>query len=684
MSGRPLRGSLLPLLRDVLFFPPILVHNVPGSDQRYWHMPMKRLSLAAVFALAVTAPPPAWADLAGALALLQEAQYDKALAELKPLAEGGDGEAQFHMGEMFENGWGVQASYQQALDWYRRAADRGHVEAMLRVADFNRDGMGGPRSRREAYDWYLKAAQKGQPHAMALVGRWNLEGTAKRPDFLTAKLWLNKAVAAGDAEAQGIVDTLASKNFPILDIPGTTEPTEEAAQRVLAEVKNLLEPMEQAPPGSTRLKLGQPATIIKEGDGQLVTLPMVELTTSAGSFRLGTIQMLFNAIGDDYTVELRLPSLSRQMAPDGHERGHMKIDGRKISGVWSSSLHTLTDYTAELTGLKYVSSEGMPWTMTIHSITAKRSYTPLGEGRFDVADTAEATGLRTEGGTAPEQRVMTLASAAYDVRYTGLDVQALAQVAQQFGIDWRTRVLMAGVSGRDLPESVPPLLGAVELSLKASDMVAKDGSGEPVGALGHAELTLSASDLDKPQSTLALHYAHDGMAGSGETVLLPKSAEITLSGRHVPFGTILSAGLSWWRGTPKPGRKPMPGVTPFALPDLTKVSEPLLSAKSELRIDKARLTGEGYSVTLSGTLTPEPAGKLEMAIKGLDTLTGTEPPPILAPGEEAPPTWNPLELLTRVKTSAADDHGSKIFRVTLSPDSKITVNGKDVTKLLGR
>ncbi len=656
-------------------------------------MPMKRISLAAILATAFAAPLPAQADLAAGVAALQEEQYDKALAELKPLATAGDVEAQFRMGQMFENGWSVRASYQEALVWYRRAADRGHVEATIRIGDFHQHGFGIPRSRREAYGWYLKAAEKGHPGAMALVGRWNLEGIAKWPDFLAAKTWLNKAAAAGDAGAQELIDTLASKNHPILDIPGTATPTEEAAQRVLAEMQNLLEPMLQAPSGSTRLKLSQPATVTPAGSGQLVTLPLVELLSNSGTWRLGVVQVLFTPEGDDYAVELRLPSLSRLLAVDGHERGSLRIDGRKITGLWSTALHTLTDYTADLTGIRYQSSEGLPWVMTVKGVTARRTYTPLGDGRYDIAELAESTDLRTEGGIGADRRVMTLAGAAYTVRYGGLDVPALAQVATQFGIDWRTRVLIAGAAPGELPESVPQVVGSIELGLKVSDMVTLDGDGQQVGTLAGAELSVSGSDLDKAQSGMKIHYGHDGMTGSGETALLPSHAEVDLSAHRIPVGAVMAASLGWWRSTAKPQRAtpsgalmvstalPMAGGT---LPDVDKIGDALRAANSELRIDKVVLTGQGYNVALSGAVTSGPTAKLEVAVKGLDALIGSEPPPALAPGEEPTPTWNPLELLTRVKAMAVDDRDTKTFHIAIQPDGKVSVNGKDASKVLGQ
>jgi hypothetical protein len=668
-----------------------------GSDQGYWLMPIKKISLAAVLAAAFAAPLPAHADLAGGMAALAEAQYDKALAELKPLAEAGDGEAQYQLGRIHENGWGVRASYQEAATWYHRAADRGHVPAMIRLAEFSLDGAAGPRNRREAYDWFMQAALKGDPRAMGLVGRWNLEGTAKRPDFLTAKKWLNKAAAAGDADSLALVEDLASKNFPILDIPGTDTPIELAAVRVMTEIKDLLEPMLQAPVGSTRLKLGQPPTVTKDGAGELVTLPLVEVVSAGGTWRLGTVQVLFTADGEDYAVDVRLPGISRLLAPDGHERGRLKIDSRKITGKWSTSLHTVTDYLADFSGLRYESAEGLPFTMTVRAVTGKRTYTPLGEGRYDVAELAEATDVATDGGVAAERRVMKLAGAAYTARYSGFDVPKLAQVAAQFGVDWRTRVLLsAAPRPADPPEPVPQLLAGLELGLKLRDLVNEDGDGHKVGGLAGAELTLSAADLDKAKGGVKIHYAHDGLAGSGETALLPASAEVTLSGHQVPVGDVVAAVIKWWRGGAGPSAgKPAGGMVinaalPLALPgakdvpSLPHLNDAFAAAGAELRIEKADLTGDGYAVSVTGTITPGPSAKLDLSVKGLDKLTGSEPAPALAEDEVPAATVNPLELLTRAKVMAVDERGSKVFRIGIAADGKVTVNGKDASKVVGK
>src|SRR6202030_284703 len=50
---------------------------------------------------------------------------------LRPLAEGGDAGAQWLVGEMYDEGQGVQQNSGQAAVWYRKAAEQGDDTAQL-------------------------------------------------------------------------------------------------------------------------------------------------------------------------------------------------------------------------------------------------------------------------------------------------------------------------------------------------------------------------------------------------------------------------------------------------------------------------------------------------------------------------------------------------------------------------
>jgi len=37
------------------------------------------------------------------------------------------------LGQMYENGWGVDKNHSKAVEWYRKAAEQGHTEAKERL-----------------------------------------------------------------------------------------------------------------------------------------------------------------------------------------------------------------------------------------------------------------------------------------------------------------------------------------------------------------------------------------------------------------------------------------------------------------------------------------------------------------------------------------------------------------------
>ena len=72
-----------------------------------------------------------------ALKLMQRGEYIQALAELKPIANQGDAEAQYQLGQIYERGLGIVPDDYWAQHWYRQAAEQGHPAAAESLA-----GMG--------------------------------------------------------------------------------------------------------------------------------------------------------------------------------------------------------------------------------------------------------------------------------------------------------------------------------------------------------------------------------------------------------------------------------------------------------------------------------------------------------------------------------------------------------------
>lgn len=74
----------------------------------------------------------------GILAFLK-GDNDAALQVFRPLADGGNKDAQYHLGYMYQTGTGVGQNSAEALKWYQRAALQGHNSAAIQVRVVNRN-----------------------------------------------------------------------------------------------------------------------------------------------------------------------------------------------------------------------------------------------------------------------------------------------------------------------------------------------------------------------------------------------------------------------------------------------------------------------------------------------------------------------------------------------------------------
>ena len=115
-------------------------------------------ALCAGFTLGLTAP--AWAGWDEAAAAHKRGDYATAIRELRPLAEQGDGDAQFNLGIMYDVGLGVRHDYAEALQWYRKAAEQGHAKAQFNLGLMYTNGEGAPQNYAQAHMWYNLAASR--------------------------------------------------------------------------------------------------------------------------------------------------------------------------------------------------------------------------------------------------------------------------------------------------------------------------------------------------------------------------------------------------------------------------------------------------------------------------------------------------------------------------------------------
>jgi len=196
--------------------------------------------VAAVLAAALTAPLSAQSVKAG-IDAWQRADYAGAVGIWRPLAEGGDADAQFNLGQAYRLGRGVPLDLGAAKLWFERAARSGHVDAetTLGLLTFqNGDRVTGLK-------WLKAAADQGEPRALLVYGTALFNGDGVPQDRVLAYALVSRAAAQGLEPAK---DTLAQLDqlMPVAD-------RQKAVALAQAKAK-------QAPPPSSKPKPVKVAT----------------------------------------------------------------------------------------------------------------------------------------------------------------------------------------------------------------------------------------------------------------------------------------------------------------------------------------------------------------------------------------------------------------------------------------
>lgn len=154
-------------------------------------------------------------------AAIERGDHENAVRLLRPLAEGGDANAQFRLGFMYQLGKGVPVNDPEAAVWYRKAALQAHAEARYRLGMMYASGIGVARNATEASRWLRLAAHQGHAPAQLELGLVYAAGVGVKRDEVQAHAWFEIAMArfgAGDlvnrALAQRERDTIALRLTP--------------------------------------------------------------------------------------------------------------------------------------------------------------------------------------------------------------------------------------------------------------------------------------------------------------------------------------------------------------------------------------------------------------------------------------------------------------------------------------
>jgi hypothetical protein len=196
------------------------------------------LAMAAGLAAMAAAPLAAQSVRDGILAW-QRADYAAAVAIWRPLAEKGDADAAFNLGQSYRLGRGVKVDLALAQSWLEKAARSGHLDAQTTLGLLLFDSG----NRDSALQWLKKAAERGEPRAMLVYGTALFNGDGVPRDPVLAYAYVSRSAAQGLEPAKSTLQDLdvilpvdvRQKGVAIALSRAKTKPDAKAAAKPIAK-----------------------------------------------------------------------------------------------------------------------------------------------------------------------------------------------------------------------------------------------------------------------------------------------------------------------------------------------------------------------------------------------------------------------------------------------------------------
>lgn len=222
--------------------------------------------LAAMLALGSAGP--AQADVRAGVTAWEAGDYNRAVAEWRPLAIAGDADAQFNLAQAYKLGRGVPQDLNQAVDWFRRAAAQGHLQSEDNLGLVLYE-MG---QKDEALPWLQRSSVRGEPRAQYVYAAELFNGERLTRDWPRAYALMKRASDAGLQRASAALVQM-DQHIPLeqrqqgLAMAQTMEASEGQA-RMAAMTTTL-------PPAAPRVPTVRPADVPPSQPGVSYTPPPV-------------------------------------------------------------------------------------------------------------------------------------------------------------------------------------------------------------------------------------------------------------------------------------------------------------------------------------------------------------------------------------------------------------------------
>lgn len=137
--------------------------------------------------------------------------FQTSLKLLQPLADQGNAEAQYWVGNMYFSGESVTKDFVEGVKWYRKAAEQGFAPAQGILGSAYEHGWGTKIDYAEALKWYQKSADQGYAASQMMLGNMYFSGRGVKQDYEESYFWekLAEKVAPNSPFLKGLASESA-------------------------------------------------------------------------------------------------------------------------------------------------------------------------------------------------------------------------------------------------------------------------------------------------------------------------------------------------------------------------------------------------------------------------------------------------------------------------------------------
>ncbi len=169
---------------------------------------MNRLILAV--ALLLNSASPVSSDADKAFRDFERGDYSLALKGWTVLANQGNAEGQYFLGNMYAEGLGAPRDYARAAFWFAESASQGYSHGQFALGYLYEHGWGVSKDCSNALKWYGLAADQGLAMAHSNIGLMYEEGRGVWQDYAKAHMRYSLAISLSNSNPSTAIQNLNS------------------------------------------------------------------------------------------------------------------------------------------------------------------------------------------------------------------------------------------------------------------------------------------------------------------------------------------------------------------------------------------------------------------------------------------------------------------------------------------